>query len=440
MKRVCALLIALLIAVPAPLSAQGPGARRDAQGLPHVSPQRLERALQTLGTIGRDPETGGIDRLPFSPADLEARAWFARQLTTAGMEVRTDEAGNLIGRLPGTAPALAPIVLGSHLDAVPQGGRFDGALGLISALEVVRSLQDLDLRLRHPIEIVDFTDEEGGLVGSRAWIGTLTEEDLAKVYGERTYAEALRELGLDPERIRQARRQPGEVAAYLELHIEQGRRLERAGKTIGVVEGIVALDEYEVEVRGEANHAGTTRMPDRHDPLAAAARMVTALREEVLSQGGDLVGTVGRIEAEPGTPNVIPGTVRFTIDLRDPSRLVLDRTAADLQQRFRQIASEEGVEVSWRYLVTLPSAPCDPMVQEAVREAAEMYRYPYEVMPSGAGHDAQSVARIAPMGMIFVPSVGGFSHSPSEFTTTADAVAGADVMLQAVLLLDGRLP
>ncbi|MFO7769403.1 MAG: Zn-dependent hydrolase [bacterium] len=439
MTRRLILLVCALTALPASASSQTPGARRDAEGRPHVSPQRLERTLQTLGTIGRDPETGGITRLPFSPADLEARSWFADQLRAAGLEVRTDPAGNLIGRLPGTGPALPPIVLGSHLDTVPQGGRFDGALGLVAALEAVRSLADLDIRLRHPVEVVDFIDEEGGLVGSRAWIGTLTGEDMERPYGDRTYAEALRELGLDPERVGEARRTPDEVAAYVELHPEQGRRLERGGKTIGVVEGIVALDEYEVEVVGEANHAGTTRMVDRRDPLTAAARMVTELREEILSQGGDLVATVGLLEALPGTPNVIPGRVRFTVDIRDPSPLVLDRALSGLRQRFRRIAREEGVEVSWSPIVTLPPAPADPMVREAIREAAEMYGYPFEVMPSGAGHDAQSVAGIAPMGMIFVPSVGGFSHSPSEFTTPADAAAGADVLLQTVLLLDGRI-
>lgn len=416
------------------------GAFRDAGGLPHVDPARLEGTLLALGQIGRDSITGGVDRRAFSDADREARRWFAAQLEDAGLTVRIDPVGNIIGRLAGSEPTRPALVLGSHLDAVPQGGRFDGALGLITALEVVRALRDLNIVLSHPLEIVNFSDEEGGLLGSRAWIGTLSDGELEKPYGDRTLREALADLGLEPDRIAEARRSPGEIAAYIELHIEQGRVLERGGMQVGVVEGIVALDEFEITVTGTANHAGTTRMVDRQDPMAAAARMINEIREEVSAQGGDLVATVGTISAEPGAPNVIPSQVKFTIDVRDPSRLVLDQAVGNMMQRFDRIARSEGVQITWETIVQIPPAPADPGVMSAIGEAVAMYGYPHRVMPSGAGHDAQSVAMIAPMGMIFVPSVGGLSHTPAEFTRFEDAAAGADVMLQAILLLDRRLP
>jgi N-carbamoyl-L-amino-acid hydrolase len=358
----------------------------------------------------------------------------------AGLDVRLDSIGNLIGRRAGTDPTRPVLVIGSHLDSVPQGGRFDGALGMVTALEIVRALNDLGITMRHTLEIVSFSDEEGGLLGSRGWIGTVTEADLDKRYGTRSLRDALRELGLDPDRVAEAQRAPSEIAAYLELHVEQGRFLEREGLQIGIVEGIVALDEYQIIVSGTANHAGTTRMADRDDPMTAAAQMITAVRREVLGLGDDLVATVGTISALPGAPNVIPSEVRFTIDIRDPSRLVLERAVSDLKQQFEAIARSEGVRVSWEPIVQIPSAPAHPAVLQALKEAVATYRFPNRVMPSGAGHDAQSIAKIAPMGMIFVPSVGGLSHTAAEFTRFEDAAAGADVILQAILLLDQRLP
>ncbi|MFC1629587.1 Zn-dependent hydrolase, partial [Gemmatimonadota bacterium] len=415
------------------------GAHRTPDGLPHVDRARLEHNLQTLGGIGRDPVTGGIERTAFSAADLEARRWFITRLEEAGLSVQIDEIANIIGRLPGQNPEAEAIVLGSHLDSVPQGGRFDGALGLMIALELVESMRDLNIHLSHPLEIVSFSDEEGGLLGSRGWIGTLTGEDLAEEYHGRPLTAILQDLGLDPERVPEARRSPEEIAAYLEVHIEQGRVLEREGLQVGIVEGIVALDEYEITVHGTANHAGTTRMSDREDPMAAVARMVVSIREEVEAQGGDLVATVGRIGVEPGAPNVIPSIARFTIDIRDPSRIILDRAITNLIDRFDTIAREEGVMVGWETLVQIPAAPADQIVIDTLLEAAAPYGYPHRIIPSGAGHDAQSIARLAPMGMLFAPSVGGLSHSPAEFTRTEDAAACADVLLRAIMLLDQKL-
>jgi beta-ureidopropionase / N-carbamoyl-L-amino-acid hydrolase len=439
LPRIAPLLV--VIAIPAGFLMEAvPHPQQDRDGLLRINRTRLEQTLMTLGQIGRDPVTGGIERTAFSAADLEARRWLAARLEEAGMEVRLDAAANLIGRRPGTDPQRGALVLGSHLDSVPQGGRYDGAAGLVSALEVVRTLNDLNIRTRHPIEIVNFSDEEGGLVGSRAWIGAVTDHDLERTYQGRTLRQVLTELGLDPEGIDRARRAPAEVTAYLELHVEQGRTLELEGWRLGVVEGIVALDQYEITVTGQANHAGTTRMRERRDSMTAAARMIVDLREEVLRQGGPLVGTVGRLEAEPGASNVIPAQVRFTLDLRDPSRMVVDQTVRTLQQRFEQIARQENVTADWRTIVTLPPAPADPDMMDILREAAARYGYPHGVLPSGAGHDAQSVARLAPMGMIFVPSIGGVSHAPGEYTPLEDLAAGADVLLQSVLLLDGRNP
>lgn len=438
-----ALTIALLCGLPLTTRAQqvrSRGAFRGPDGLPHVDPARLEATFLTLGEIGRDPATGGVNRRAFSESDFEARHWFASQMEQAGLEVRIDPIGNVIGRRRGADPTRPALILGSHLDAVPQGGRFDGALGMVAALEVARALDDLGITLTHPLEIVSFSDEEGGLLGSRGWIGTITAADLEKKYGSRPLRTVLEEMGLDPGRVSEARRLPSEIAAYMELHIEQGRVLEREGLKIGIVEGIVTLDEYEVTVTGTANHAGTTRMVDRDDPMAAAAQMISAVRREIFDLGGDLVATVGRISAQPGAPNVIPAQVKFTIDIRDPSRLVLERAVSDLKLRFDAIAQSEGVRVSWSTIAQIPSAPAHPAVLEVLKEAVARLGYPNRVMPSGAGHDAQSVAKLAPMGMIFVPSVGGLSHTPAEFTRFEDAAAGADVLLQALLLLDQRLP
>jgi N-carbamoyl-L-amino-acid hydrolase len=440
MRGAAALLVGLTLAAPATAQqVRSRGAWRGPDGLPHVDPARLEASLVTLGSIGRDPATGGLMRTAFSEADRAARRWLTARLEEAGLTVRLDPAGNIIGRLEGSEPGRPALIMGSHIDTVPQGGRFDGAVGVLTALEVVAALRDLGVRLRHPIEVVSFSDEEGGLLGSRAWAGTLTEADDGRRYGERSLAEALRALGLDPDRLAEARRSPDEIAAYLEVHIEQGRRLEREGLRLGVVEGIVALDEYEITVTGQANHAGTTRMNDRSDPMAAAARMIVDLREQVRLLGGDLVATVGRIEATPGAPNVIPARVVFTLDIRDPSRILLDSAVAGLQERFALLAAGEGTTVGWHTLTSIPPAPADPSILATLRESIEAFGYSYVVMPSGAGHDAQSVARLAPMGMLFVPSLGGISHAPAEATRFEDIAAGGDVLLQTILLLDGRL-
>ncbi len=434
-----ALLLLAGLTLPAVGQQMQRGAHRTPDGLPHVNSARLERNLRTLGEIGRDPITGGLNRVAFSPADLEARRWFITRLEEAGLQVRVDGIANIIGHLPGEDPGAKAIVLGSHLDSVPQGGRYDGALGLMVALELVETMRDLNIRLSHPIEIVSFSDEEGGLLGSRAWIGALTREDLEEEYGDRPLTDILREMGLDPENAVHARRLPDELALYLEVHVEQGRILEREGLQVGIVEGIVALDEYEITVRGTANHAGTTRMSDRNDPMAAAARMIVSVRDEVHSQGGDLVATVGVVETEPGAPNVIPSLARFTIDIRDPSRIILDDAISGLVRRFDTIAREEGVTVEWETLVQIPAAPADQLVINTLREAVVPYGYPHRILPSGAGHDAQSIARLAPMGMLFAPSVGGLSHTPAEFTRLVDTVACANVLLRAVILLDQRL-
>jgi len=433
------LLLLTGLTLPAVGQQMQQGAHRTPDGLPHVNQARLEQSLLTLGEIGRDQITGGLDRVAFSPADLEARRWFITRLEAAGLEVRVDGIANIIGRLPGEDPEAEAIVLGSHLDSVPQGGRFDGALGLMIALELVETMRDLNIRLAHPIEIVSFSDEEGGLLGSRGWIGTLTSEDLEEEYGDRPLSDILREMGLDPDHALDARRSPDELALYLEVHIEQGRVLEREGLQVGIVEGIVARDEYEITVRGTANHAGTTRMSDRDDPMAAAARMIVSVREEIRAQGGNLVATVGVVETEPGAPNVIPAVARFTIDIRDPSRIVLDEAISSLVRRFDTIAREEGVTVEWETLVQIPAAPADQLVINTLLEAAVPYGYSHRILPSGAGHDAQSIARLAPMGMLFAPSVGGLSHTPAEYTRIEDAAACANVLLRAVLLLDQRL-
>ncbi|HUG40123.1 MAG TPA: Zn-dependent hydrolase, partial [Longimicrobiales bacterium] len=294
------------------------------------------------------------------------------------------------------------------------------------------------IRTRHPLEVIVFANEEGGLYGSRALSGELPARELENAsHSGLTVREGIRRIGGDPDRLAEVRRAPGDLAAFLELHIEQGGVLERENTDIGVVQGIVGIGWWDVTWEGMANHAGTTPMDQRHDALLAAARLVQATNDVARSTPGRHVATVGRIRAEPGAPNVIPGRVVHSLEIRDleedTMRMLFERIRAEAER----IATESGTRVSFQELNWIRPAPADPRVQAAVVGAAEALGLSHRPLPSGAGHDAQSMARLAPAGMIFVPSVGGISHSPRELTRPHDVVNGANVLLNAVLRLDG---
>ncbi len=404
---------------------------------PVADSERIQQHLAELARFGANTE-GGVSRVAFSDADVAGRAYIKRLMQGAGLEVRIDAAGNLIGRRAGTDRSLPAIVAGSHTDSVPHGGNYDGDVGVIGAIEVAQQLATRQIRLRHALEVVDFTDEEGGLVGSRAMAGVLHPAtlDLVNASG-RSVRDGLRLLGGDPDAIGNARRGSGEVAAYLELHIEQGGTLERTHTDIGVVEGIVGIQWWEATVTGVANHAGTTPMDQRHDALVAASELVLAVNAAATDFPGRQVATVGRIRAEPGAPNVIPGKVVLSIEVRDLDAARIAAVFGRIRERAHAIAQARGTQIEFRDLeATAAPALTDPRLQRIIERAAHELRLTTLSMPSGAGHDAQDVARFAPIGMIFVPSVNGISHAPREYTAPADIAHGVNVLMRAVLALD----
>ena len=404
-----------------------------------VRGERLLADLAALARIGATPE-GGVNRPAYSDADLEARQIVRAWMRDAGLAVRVDTAGNTFGRREGADSSAPPIVIGSHTDSVPQGGRFDGALGVLAAIEVARTVRDAGIRLTHPLEVVDFQNEEGGLVGSKIVAGRFERDALAlKATSGRTIEAGIALLGGDPSRLDDARRLPGSIAGYLELHIEQGRVLERAGADIGVVEGLVGIRYWEVTFTGVASHAGTTPMADRHDALVAAARFVSMVPAIVTSTPGRQVGTVGRLAVFPGGANVIPGKVVLTLELRDLDLAKVGELFSAIEREAHAIAAATGTTVSLEPTHTNDPSPTDPIIQQAVANAARTLGLRSHAMPSGAGHDAQNMATIGPAGMLFVPSVNGISHSPLERTEDHDVVNGVNVLLAAVLELDRTL-
>jgi len=401
-----------------------------------VNGERVNRDLAELSRFGRNPQ-GGVSRVAFSDADIAGRQYAIGLMRGAGLDVRIDPVGNLLGHRPGALADARPLLFGSHVDSVPEGGNYDGDVGSMAAIEAAQTLRERGYRNRHPLVVAIWCDEESGLTGSRGFIGDLPAEELGRPGREGVpLAEKIRRLGGDPDRVAEARHGPGSVAAYVELHIEQGGILDRSGIQIGIVEGIVGINQYDVTIRGFANHAGTTPMDQRRNALLAAAELVLAVDRIVRAEPGRQVGTVGRLNVRPGAPNVIPGEVTLTVELRD---LSMEKITA-LWERIRADAEviTRKYDTTFDYALqhSNRAALSDPSVRRAIGDAVGGLGLTSQVMPSGAGHDAQDLARITPMGMIFVPSVKGISHSPLEFTRPEDVVNGANVLLQTILRLD----
>jgi N-carbamoyl-L-amino-acid hydrolase len=383
----------------------------------------------------------GVSRVAYSDADVKGREYVAGLMRSAGLQTRIDPAGNIFGRGPGGDPSLAPILFGSHIDSVPSGGNFDGDLGSLAALGVIEALKAVRANTTHPLEMVVWAAEEGvafakGLAGSRIVAGDVKPADMEQVWNGMTRADCIRRIGGEPERILDARRAKGSLHCYFELHIEQGGTLERAGIPVGIVEGIVAIDRYDALVTGLANHAGTTPMNDRQDALLAASQLALAVRDVVTREPGRQVGTVGQLDISPNAPNVIPGSARLTIELRDLSVAKLETLAESIRARARDIASSTRTTIDITRASQNPPATASPDLQDAIERVSAAIGLKTTRLPSGAGHDAQMMAQLAPMAMIFVPSVGGISHSPKELTRWDDCTRGADVLLQAVLAAD----
>lgn len=412
------------------------GAERTRKEL-KVDPIRLEQRIEKLAGYGITPE-GGVDRVAFSEEDIRSRPYIISLMEEAGLKISADEAGNIVGRKEGTDPSLPPIAFGSHSDTVPHGGKYDGAAGVLGAIECAQTLSENGITTRHPLEVIVFTDEEGGLIGSKAIIGALKNEALeVRSHSGKTVRQGIIDLGGNPDALDKAVRRKGDIAAFIEIHIEQGSTLASKGIDIGVVEGIVGINWWDVTIEGFANHAGTTPMDKRQDALLAAAHLIIAVNEVVTGEPGRQVGTIGRIGAEPGAPNVIPGKVVLSLELRDLSAKKIAALFEEISQRAEDIAEKTDTRISFDPIeATAVPSPTDPSIKKVISESAEDLGFSYLVMPSGAGHDAQNLAKIVPTGMIFIPSVGGVSHSPKEFTYAVDVANGADVLLHTILKID----
>lgn len=419
------------------------GAQRRNSG-PQVDGLVLRQRIEALSLHGRPPGgtfADGVSRVAYSDADISGRQYVLGLIRGAGLDPRIDPAGNIFARRDGREATLAPILFGSHIDSVPNGGNFDGDLGTLAALGALEALASAGIQTRHPLEMVLWAAEEGvafgrGLSSSRIVAGDIQPADMDQVWNGMTRAEAIRRIGGAPDRILEAVRPKGAHHCYLELHIEQGGALDKSATSIGVVEGIVAIDRYTATVTGFANHAGTTPMADRQDALIAAAQLTLVVREVVTSQAGRQVGTVGRFEIEPNAPNVIPGRAQFTIELRDLSMEKLAGIVTEIRARAQAIASATKTTITIEPLSRNPAAIASRDVQAAIERAADSLGLGHTRMPSGAGHDAQMMAQLGPMGMIFVPSVGGVSHSPRELTRWDDCAHGANALLRAILEMD----
>ena len=411
---------------------------------PRIDARTLRERIEALSIFGR-PAGGtfadGVSRIAYSDADVEGRRYVMGLMKGAGLQPRIDPAGNIFAVRAGLDRTLPPILFGSHIDSVPSGGNFDGDLGSLSALAAIEALDAAGVRTRHPLEMVVWAHEEGfafgrGLACSRIAAGDVTPADLEEVWNGIRRADAIRKIGGNPDRITEAARAKGSHRCYLELHIEQGGTLERAAIPIGVVEGIVAIDKYDAVVTGFANHAGTTPIAERHDALLAAAHLTVAVRDAVTRIPGRQVGTVGHIEVAPNSPNVIPGRAQLSIELRDLAPQTLVVMMDDIRARAREIAANTQTTIAFTKTMGAAPAAASPEVQAAIERAAESLGLKSSRLPSGAGHDAQMMALLGPMGMIFVPSVAGVSHSPKELTHWDDCARGADVLLRTILEMD----
>ena len=403
-----------------------------------INPHRFSADFQALAAIGATAE-GGVHRPTFSPAHQAARAWFRQRSLASGLGFQVDPAGNHSAVLVCASPEAPTLLLGSHLDSVPYGGRYDGALGVLAALEVLRTVQEAGLRLPVSLEAIDFTDEEGtlvGLLGSAALTGRLQPAELDKPRGSREALLAgLAEAGLNEAGLLAAARPPGALAGYLELHIEQGPRLLQASAAIGIVEAIVGISSYQLTFTGRADHAGTTPMSDRLDAGQGASAFNLAARQLVLDNFPDCVVNVGQMSFTPGAFNIVPQTATLALELRSPDPANLQNLETALLERAQREAVARGLGLEIKFLGRHQPTPLSPLARQAISAACDRLGLTHILLTSGAGHDAQMLASLCPAGMIFVPSQEGASHSAREFTEWQDCLNGANVLLQAALLM-----
>lgn len=402
-----------------------------------INGDRLKDNINRLAKIGKQPD-GSICRLAFTPEDLQARYLVQQWLVDAGMTVRTDAAGNLIGTYAGNVEDASALATGSHIDTVPSGGCFDGVLGVLAGIEVVRTLRENNLRLNHPIEVIVFTDEESTMIGCQAIAGTVLQQAPERYQPKvgKSIQTCLETVGGNWNEIAIAKRAHSNIAAFVELHVEQGAILETSGKDIGVVLGVVGMRRKLITVTGQANHAGTTPMSMRQDALVAAAQVVLSVRDIARRMPSQPVATVGYLAVSPNAVNIVPGKVELSVDLRDLSKECLDEMVEQLRQEVQAIAVDTSTEIAIAPQLCVEPTLANLQVQTTIESVCQQLKLSYCYLPSRAGHDALEIGRITDMGMIFVPSQAGVSHSESEYTSPQQCTQGANVLLQTLLELD----
>ncbi|MGL4499743.1 MAG: Zn-dependent hydrolase [Planktothrix sp.] len=402
-----------------------------------INSDRLHHRINTLAQIGQQP-SGSICRLAFSPEDLQARATVKQWMLEAGMTVKTDAAGNIIGRYPGKSPTAPALATGSHIDTVPTGGRYDGALGVLAGIEVAHTLKDHDLQLQYPLEVIVFTDEESTMIGAQAIAGTVlrpTPDRYQSKAGE-SIQDCLDRVGGNWDNLATAQRSRADLAAFVELHVEQGAILEQNGVSIGIVQGVVGMERLKITIIGKANHAGTTPMEMRQDALISAAELILAVREIALKMPSQPVATVGYLNVLPNAVNIIPGQVELSVDMRDLSQNCLEEMLEKLHHKIIAIANSTNTQISINPLLSVKPTLAASEVQSTIESVCKQLNLNYYYLPSRAGHDALEIGRITNMGMIFVPSKGGFSHSEAEYTSPEHCTQGANVLFQTLSALD----
>ena len=402
-----------------------------------VEKDRIIDLFENLKKFGVN-ENQGNDRVAYSDFEIQAREYISKKLEKTGAKVYTDFAGNLIAHYNPNNSNLKPILFGSHIDAVPNGGHYDGTAGVINAIEVLQTVHAKKISLNHPLEVIVFSNEEGGLFGSKAIAGKINQQtlDVLTISGY-TNAEGVERLGGNVDRIYEVKRNMGDIHAFIEMHIEQGSNLYSSNTDIGIVDGIVGLKWWDVTVKGFSNHAGTTPMNQRQDAMIAASKFVLMVNETVNSYEGSQVGTVGRISAEPGVPNVIPGIVNLSLELRDLSSQKISMIYNKILENTKIIEQETKTKFSFNPIdATGDPALMDRRIINLISEVSDDLGYTSMLMPSGAGHDSQTMALISPTAMIFAPSKDGISHSPKEYTNFEMLEKTTNVMLNTILKID----
>ena len=406
----------------------------------HINADRLNSTLQSLAFFGSQPEKG-TSRIAYSEADKNARDWVISEMKNSDLNPYVDSAGNIIGTFPGTDKTLKPIAIGSHIDTVPEGGNFDGTVGALSAIEVARSLKEAHLALKHPYKVIIFSNEEGGHAGSRAITSGLSQDDLNfKSLSGKIVADGIRFIGGNPDKLDEAKITPGSLEAFLELHIEQGNILsEENKKDIGIVEGIVGIKRWMLTFEGVQNHAGTTPMYYRKDALLGASEFVVRSQDMVLNLNTRQVATSGKMDVVPNAPNVIPGKVVVSFETRDLEAKNISNVGEQVIRLAESIAKKRGLTVRVDVVYDTSPVLTDKKLESVFESQAKKMGLSIFSLPSGAGHDAQEMARVAPTGMIFVPSQNGISHHKDEFTSPDQVAKGAELLLQTLVKLDRKL-